>query len=58
MRTSGAPTETSMTVAVSIVALGVLTLLAGGPDELLLTIERLLRAASEILYQAWLAVVG
>lgn len=47
-----------MTVAVSIVALGVLTLLAGGPDELLLTIERLLRAASEILYQAWLAVVG
>jgi hypothetical protein len=56
MRTSGAATESRMTLAMAIIALGVVMVLAGGPKDLMLACERGLQAAAESIYQAWLSV--
>lgn len=56
MRTSGAATESRMTLAISLVALGVLMLLAGGPAEFMLASERALQKVAETAYQFWLNV--
>lgn len=56
MRTSGAATESRMTLAISLVALGVVMLLAGGPAELMLACERVLQGAAETVYQFWLRI--
>lgn len=54
MRTSGAATETRLTVAIGIVALGVIVLLAGGPANFMIACEHALRAVAESIYQGWL----
>lgn len=58
MRTSGAPTESSMVVAMLVIAVAILMVLAGGPAEFLLTLEHMLWAAGEAVYQTWRAMVG
>jgi hypothetical protein len=58
MRTSGAATETNMIVVMFVIATGVLMVLAGGPAEFLLTLEHLLWAAFEAIYQIWISLVG
>jgi hypothetical protein len=45
-----------MTLAMAIIALGVVMVLAGGPKDLMLACERGLQAAAESIYQAWLSV--
>ncbi len=55
MRTSGAATESNMIVVMGIIVLGVLTVLAGGPVDLMLLLERLLQSIAESAYQAWVA---
>jgi hypothetical protein len=54
MRTSGAATESQMTVMVCLVALGILMLLAGGPSEFMTRCERALQGVAETAHQAWL----
>lgn len=55
MRTSGAATETRLTFAMGIIALGVVMLLAGGPREFMLTCERAFQTVAEAIYQGWLS---
>jgi hypothetical protein len=50
MRTSGAATETRMTLAVGLVALGIAMLLAGGPTEFMLASERVLQGIAETVH--------
>ena len=47
MRTSGATTESQMTLAVCLVALGILVLLAGGPAQFMIEIERVVVSIAE-----------
>jgi hypothetical protein len=58
MRTSGASTESRMTIAMAIIALGVAMLLAGGPANLMQLCENSLRTVAESVYQGWLAFRG
>jgi hypothetical protein len=58
MRTSGAVTESKLTVAVFIIALGCLVLLAGGPSQFLETVERALEAAAGAVYHVYRSVRG
>lgn len=58
MRTSGAVTESRMTLAMAVIALGVVMLLAGGPAEFLLACERALQGIAEAIYRGWLAFTG
>jgi hypothetical protein len=51
MRTSGSTTETNLTIASALVALFVVVVLAGGPSEFLLMVERTLRSAGEGITQ-------
>ena len=53
MRTSGAATESRMTVAVCLVALLILVVLAGGPAEFMGSCERFLRGVAESAHDAW-----
>ena len=55
MRTSGAATESRLTFAMGIIALGVVMLLAGGPREFMLSCERVLQSLAESIYQGWLS---
>jgi hypothetical protein len=57
MRTSGAATETRLTFAMGIIALGVVMLLMGGPREFMLACERALQSMAEAIYQGWLAFI-
>lgn len=58
MRTSGAATESRLTLAIAVVALGVVILLAGGPANFMNSCEHALRAVAESLYQSWLTFRG
>ena len=58
MRTSGASTESRMTLAIAIIALGMAMLLAGGPANLMQACENVLRATAEAVYQGWLSFRG
>lgn len=58
MRTSGAATESRMTLAMAVIALGVVMLLAGGPTEFLLMCENALQTIAEAIYRGWLAFTG
>jgi len=58
MRTSGAATETRMTLAVALVALGIVMLLAGGPSEFMFACENMLRQVAESIYAGWLTFRG
>jgi hypothetical protein len=53
MRTSGAPTERAMTIAVLLIALGLLMVLAGGPDELLRALDQTLHSIGGVLFDAY-----
>jgi len=53
MRTSGAASETGMTVAIAVIALIFLIVLAGGPADFFLAIERTLEAIGGSLYHAY-----
>ena len=55
MRTSGAATESRMTLAIGLVALGVIMVLAGGPHEFFVTCDKALRGLAEAIYQGWLS---
>lgn len=55
MRTSGAATESRLTLAIALVALGIVILLAGGPTDFMHACEDALRALAESLYQGWLS---
>jgi len=55
MRTSGAATESRLTFAIGVIALGVIILLAGGPANFMNACENALRSVSEALYQGWLS---
>ena len=44
-----------MTLAMAIIALGVVMLLAGGPKNLMLACESALQGAAEAIYQGWLS---
>lgn len=43
-----------MTLAIAIIALGVVMLLAGGPKDVMLACESALQGAAEAIYQSWL----
>lgn len=58
MRTSGAVTESRMTLAMAVIALGVVMLLAGGPAQFMLACERALQSIAEAVYRGWLAFTG
>ena len=58
MRTSGAPTESRMTFAMAVVALGVVVLLAGGPTPFMQACERGLQSVAEAIYQGWRSFSG
>ena len=58
MRTSGAPTESKMTAAMAIIALGVVMLLAGGPTNFMKACERGLQTVAESVYQGWRSFKG
>jgi hypothetical protein len=53
MKTSGASTETAMTVAVCCIALGLLVAIGGGPSEVLRVLDRAIRSLADALIQAY-----
>jgi hypothetical protein len=53
MRTSGAATETRLTLATAAVALGMIMVLMGGPAEFMRAAEAMLWGGAEALHQAW-----
>jgi len=55
MRTSGAATESRLTIAMGIVAILFLMVLAGGPRELMVLVEDGMWAVAETIYQAWVS---
>jgi hypothetical protein len=54
MRTSGSGTETRLMVAVTLIALGMVMVLAGGPSQFLSNCEHALRGVATTLHDAWL----
>lgn len=58
MRTSGASSESRLTLAMAVITLGVVMLLAGGPAAFMQTCEALLRTVAEAIYQGWLSFRG
>jgi hypothetical protein len=58
MRTSGASTESRMTLAMAIIAFGVVMVLSGGPDNFMQACESGLRTVAESIYQGWLTFRG
>ena len=53
MRTSGIASEGKMTVVVFLIAIAFMVVLAGGPSEFMLAIERTLKAAAAGAYQIY-----
>jgi hypothetical protein len=53
MSTSGIASEGKLTVAVFLIALAFLVVLAGGPSEFMLAVERTLEAAAAGVYQIY-----
>ena len=58
MRTSGAATESRMTLAIGLVALGMAVVLAGGPSSFFVVCDNALRSVAESIYQGWLSFRG
>jgi hypothetical protein len=58
MRTSGTGSETGMTVAIALIAVAFLVILAGGPSEFMLAVERTLEAVAGTVYHAYRNVRG
>jgi hypothetical protein len=53
MRTSGAASETNMTIVVMIIAFGLLILLSGGPREFLLGLLGAIKNVGSFLFAAY-----
>jgi hypothetical protein len=53
LRTSGAPTESSMTIVVVLVAFTLLVFIAGGPREFLLALQRTVETVGNILFTTY-----
>ncbi len=53
MRTSGAPTESSMTIIVVLVAFALLVFVAGGPREFLLALQRTIETVGNFLFTTY-----
>jgi hypothetical protein len=53
MKTSGASTETSLTIAVCAIALALLVMFAGGPSEFLQVLNRAMQSVSDALFRAY-----
>jgi hypothetical protein len=53
MRTSGIASEGKLTVAVFVIAIGFLMVLAGGPSQFMLAVERTLEAAATGVYEIY-----
>jgi hypothetical protein len=53
MRTSGIASEGKLTVAVFLIAIGFLMVLAGGPSQFMLAVERTLEAAATGVYEIY-----
>ena len=58
MRTSGAGTESRLTVAIGLVFLGMLMVLAGGPASFFALFDQALRTLAEMVYKTWLSFRG
>lgn len=58
MRTSGAATESRMTFAIFVIALGVIVLINGGPRNVMVACEQALHRVAEAIYQAYLSFQG
>jgi hypothetical protein len=53
MRTSGIASEGKLTVVIFLIAIAFMMVLAGGPSEFILVIERTLEAAAAGLFQIY-----
>ena len=53
MRTSGAASETNMTIVVMVIALGLLVLFSGGPREFLLALQGAITNVGSFLFAAY-----
>jgi hypothetical protein len=53
MRTSGASTDTPLIIAVVCVAIGMLVIFAGGPDDVLRVLDRAVRSLGDALFSAY-----
>jgi hypothetical protein len=53
MRTSGIASEGKLTVAVFLIAIGFLMVLAGGPSQFMMVVERTLEAAATGVYEIY-----
>jgi hypothetical protein len=53
MRTSGAASETNMTIVVMVIAFALLVLFAGGPREFLLGLQGAIKNVGSFLFAAY-----
>jgi hypothetical protein len=53
MRTSGATTETSMTIVVIVIAFTLLVFFAGGPREFLLAVQRTVAWVGSLVFATY-----
>jgi hypothetical protein len=53
MRTSGRASETQLTFVVTLVAIGFLVVLGGGPGQVMADVENLLEAAAAAIVQVY-----
>jgi hypothetical protein len=53
MRTSGASTDTPLIVVAVCVAIGMLVIFAGGPDEVLRALDRGAHSVADALFRAY-----
>jgi hypothetical protein len=53
MRTSGAATETNMTIVVIIIAFALLVFFAGGPREFLLAVQRTIEWVGSLVFATY-----
>jgi len=53
MRTSGRASETTMTFAVALVAIGFLVILGGGPGQVMADVEHMLEAVAAAIVQVY-----
>ena len=53
MRTSGRASETQLTFVVTLVAIGFLVILAGGPGQVMADVEHMLEAVAAAIVQVY-----
>jgi hypothetical protein len=53
MRTSGASTDTPLTIVVVCVAIGMLIIFAGGPDDVIRVLDRAVHFVGDAMFRAY-----